>query len=275
MGRISKGFSLLFVVILAVSSLIMVESAFAQSIPKPSVPEFTLKIVDHSYDVPTTTTTTTDPYTGKQTITTHPGYHVEDRRIEVTIKNQQFTPYSIDSKNLYYYISYKGHFEDEWHYYPSTSYSRNSNPNFILQSNSEYTTPPEFKAPSEGQMDFRVQAQIGYYNETKIFIAIPGAPFSEYTFIGELSGWSNTQTITIPTGSISTSTPNPTSPTTSASQNPTPTPTVPEFPSWTIPLLLSIILVPAGLLVCYKRQNNEKQTHLKSTRKIRHYGING
>ena len=33
-------------------------------IPKPSVPEFTVALVDTSYDVPTTYST--DPYTGKQ-----------------------------------------------------------------------------------------------------------------------------------------------------------------------------------------------------------------
>jgi hypothetical protein len=37
-------------------------------------------------------------------------------------------------------------------------------------------------------------------------------------------------------------------------QQPTPTPTVPEFSSWTIPLLLMIILATAGLLVSHKRR---------------------
>jgi len=32
----------------------MVESAFAQLIPTPSIPEFTLKYIDYSYDVPPT-----------------------------------------------------------------------------------------------------------------------------------------------------------------------------------------------------------------------------
>lgn len=47
MERISKSFASLLVVTLAVSSLIMIESASAQSIPTPSVPEFTLEIVDY------------------------------------------------------------------------------------------------------------------------------------------------------------------------------------------------------------------------------------
>ena len=57
------------------------------SIPKPSVPEFTLKYVDNSYDVPPKTTTSTDPYTNEITTTTIPGYHVENRTVEAVIKN--------------------------------------------------------------------------------------------------------------------------------------------------------------------------------------------
>jgi hypothetical protein len=72
MSSITKGLSLLFVVIITVSSLIMVESANAQSTSKPSVPEFTIETVSSPYDVPSTTTTTIDPYTGKETVTTQP-----------------------------------------------------------------------------------------------------------------------------------------------------------------------------------------------------------
>jgi hypothetical protein len=168
-----------------------------------------LKLVDHSYDVPTTTTTTTDTYTGKQIVTTHPGYHVDNRTIEVTIKNQQFTSYQIDSQHtifLFYNVSSRGHYGGEWGYYPSGSYGRNSDAvTRIVQSTSDYTVV-SFKAPNtEGQVDYRVQAQIGYYTEYQEFIAVPGAPFSHYIFTGEESGWSSTQTISIPGGSASSS----------------------------------------------------------------------
>jgi len=68
MGKSRKAFSLLLFVILVVSSLMMVESANAQSIPKPSVPEFTAKYVDRSFIVPASTSI--DPYTGQNV--THP-----------------------------------------------------------------------------------------------------------------------------------------------------------------------------------------------------------
>jgi hypothetical protein len=58
MGSIYKRFSLLLVIILAVSNLIMVESAYAQSIPKASVPEFSVGYVDNSYYVSTPSTIT-------------------------------------------------------------------------------------------------------------------------------------------------------------------------------------------------------------------------
>jgi hypothetical protein len=75
------------------------------------VPEFTLRYVDNSYDVPPTTTSTTDPYTNEITTTTVPGYHVENKTVEAVIKN--------DLGASYYNFRYKGHFSEEWSYYPS------------------------------------------------------------------------------------------------------------------------------------------------------------
>ena len=259
MSSTSKGFTLLIVIILAVISLIAVESAFAQSIPKPSVPEFILKLVDHSYDVPPKTSSSTDPYTGKVTSTTIPGYHVYNKTVEVIVKNAQFTPYSISNQqkiSLYYNVSYKGHYEEEWKYYRSGWYAFDSDtwPCIFPQSASNYTVIT-IGAPNEGEMDFRVQAQIGYYDISEVRFPAPGQPFTVYAFIGQESGWSNTKTIDLSDNSISTtSTPNPTSQTTSTSPNPTPTPSVPEFPSWVTLFLLAMMVAAAGLLVYHKRK---------------------
>lgn len=210
-------FSVLFIIVLvgglalsiALTAVVQAES----SIPKPSVPEFYLKLVDYSYDVPSSTTTTTDPYTGQQTVTIQSGYHVDNKTIEVTIRNQPFTPYYIDNQHaiyLFFNVSYKGHYSGEWNYHPYRSFSRNSDAvRFLFPSTSEYTIvpfkAPTINAPTDGQMDFKVQAQIGYYNEHQEFYMAPGAPFTTYTFVGEVSGWSNTQTITIPTSNSTTS----------------------------------------------------------------------
>jgi hypothetical protein len=97
------------ILILATSNIMWIESASAQAISKPSIPEFSLKYVDHSYDVPTTYGI--DPYTGK-TIITQEGYRVQNNSVEVIIKNQAFTSYRNENGSviwLYYRIVSKGH----------------------------------------------------------------------------------------------------------------------------------------------------------------------
>ena len=265
MGNIGKKFSLLLVVILAVSSLIMVESALAQSITKPSVPEFTLKYVDNSYDVPPTTTSTTDPYTGKTITTTTPGYRVEKKSIEITVTNQPFTSYS-DAEghliSLFYNVRFKGHFggESTWTT-PFYKTIRNGEYGFTArnpQSNSGYTiisVPSEFRVGDV--VDFQVQTLEGFHTPWE---PLP-MPMGTSQFTGQSSDWSNTQTITIGQTSTSNPTPNPTqTPTNAISTTPTPalnsttpTPTVPEFSSLTIPLLLFVMLTLAGLVVYHKK----------------------
>ncbi|MDR2707214.1 MAG: hypothetical protein LBB87_00480 [Nitrososphaerota archaeon] len=101
-----------------VLSVFAVPSVTAQAGYKPSVPQFTVKLVDDSYDVPPSTTTVTDPYTGKESIVNDPGYHISDRTIECSIKNQPFTLYEKENAYtppaLYYKIQFKGHFEEKW-----------------------------------------------------------------------------------------------------------------------------------------------------------------
>jgi hypothetical protein len=61
----SKRATLLLIAVLTVSSLLMVKAAPASvSTPKQSVPEFTVKLIDSSYNVPATTTI--EPYTGPE-----------------------------------------------------------------------------------------------------------------------------------------------------------------------------------------------------------------
>ena len=112
MGNMGKGLALALVLVMAISSLslMIIKPAFAQSVPTPSVPEFTVRFVDRSYDVPVTTTTTTDPFTGKQVTTSSGGYHVTNKTIDITINNQAYS--SIDLGNgtiiqLYYLLRRK------------------------------------------------------------------------------------------------------------------------------------------------------------------------
>ena len=207
----SKTIVLLLFALLALSSLVMVGSVFAQSIPKPSVPEFTVELVDNSYDIPITYYT--DPYTG-ETITNEGG-HVENKSIEVWIKNQPFTPYD-DAEghevNLYYKVRVKGHFEEDWSL-PET-FSESDSAERVPQSSSEYTVLSLVNFyPSGAQVDYQVEAFVGhfytdYYPEGHA-IQFPVTVFQ----VDETSGWSSPQTIVI--GEIQTQTPSPepTSPT--------------------------------------------------------------
>lgn len=179
------------------------------SITKPSIPEFTLKFVDLSYDVPPTYTI--DPYTGENVIASE-GRHVENLTMQATIKNQLFTPYEYANGNytrVYYNFRYKGHYEDEWHYYPydfdddycashsAISKASKSYYTIILLDLGDYGLSRElWDVPTGGQVDFQVAALDGY--ETMIVVPTPWGPGYKYEFTGEISGWSETVTITFP-----------------------------------------------------------------------------
>jgi hypothetical protein len=262
-----KAACLLFILIVTLSiGSLTIKPISAQLIPKPSVPEFTLKYVDKSYYVSPITTTTIDPYTGKQIITIEAGYHVQNDSIVVSVKNQPFTSY-VDSKyniiNLYNSIRWKGHFVNYW----SGSYPENNTfPNNweYLQASSTDNISDDidlvlglygnngtghydaYAGVIGGQIDFQVISFIGYSTPIEVPPNFMNPHYTYYgNYTGQTSDWSNTQTITIPETSTSTSvSPNPTlSPTSS----PNPTPFVPEF-SWfmilpLLPFMLSIVVI--------------------------------
>lgn len=208
-------------------------SAFGQTELSP--PEFTITIVDHASDTPTTYST--DPYTG-ETIT-NPSVHYEWQTLDFKIKNQ---PYTRDDsgKELMYSIRYKGHFSNDWmivtrimiHDYTSDS----TKISFLLNGSTneakftESGTSMHF--PNNSVVDFQVKAVIGYPNTS------PVKDFF-FDFTVEEGCWSNihavnftdgTETI-IPNTSVSPPPTNPSQPTptldTQPSQNPTSIPTQP------------------------------------------------
>ena len=249
MRFINKNISLILILIIASSSLtiLIFEPITAQSVPKPSVPQFALNLVENPYDV--SPTYSIDPYTGKNVIT-QPGYHSENRSVEIKITNQPFTSINIGNSeyaNLFYNISYNGRYENN-----CPLYSYDPNTIFIRQSDNEYTTISFTYIPNEGQIDFRVQAQIGYYTEYHM-------PFVAYRFTGEVSGWSNTQTITIPETST-TDSPNSTSSTTTA---PTTTESTSNVTSVPLSLLVAVVavflVIIISLLIFYRRPPKTRQ----------------
>ena len=225
----SKRVALLLLVILLSLILMMGENVFAQSVPnlyspaqsmpRPSVPKFTVEYIDNSYDVPSTTTSTTNPYNNKTTTTTSPGYHVKNFTIEVTITNQLF-PSSINGNatNLYYDVRVKGNFGEDWNYlyssplnsasYSGVLYGYNAD-SLPAQSSSDYTVLsfPANSYPSDGVVDFQVKAILGYQYLDNEYYPPHMIPMGMRIFVYESSSWSKTQTLDI--GASQTPTPSP------------------------------------------------------------------
>ena len=224
-----KSAALLVLLILIVSD-IMVAAPACAAVTKPSVPEFTWKLGAHPYDV--AAATSTDFYTGETVITD--GYHVENRSLEVTIKNQPYTSY-MDAGGFYTRLSYKfrfnGLYEENWIMYPTYPYgSFNASHSDYTVISIPFSSYPLNDVSTGSQVDFQVQALNGH--EDKIYTGTFGTSETDfyYEFVGETSNWSSTQTLTLD-DSASTATPDPLpsesspTPTTSAlpSQNPTAT----------------------------------------------------
>jgi len=195
----SKRVTLLLIAILTVSSLLMFKTAPASASTTPSVPEFTVKYVDASYDVPPKTTSITDPYTNETTTKTILGYHVEKRAIEVTIENNLGASY--------YNFRYKGRYSGEWSYYPSdpdsvrgyNHYDAFSVP--CQASASDYSVItlhflPD-SIPEGGEVDIQVQAIFGNYDAVPYgHVIYVGGPTYDFYFTGTTSDWSETVTFT-------------------------------------------------------------------------------
>ena len=246
-------YATLTILTLILSSSIMLESTLAAT-PNLSVPEFTIKYVDYSYDVPTTYGT--DPYTG-ETIMVREGYHVDNRTHEITITNQPFTPYQIGNNTvlLYYDIRSKGHYGN-W----TTDEGIR-----VEASTSTYTVVSnkiDQNLPTNAQIDFQVRATLSYNYQTyqgDWLINIE-------TIIVAQSDWSETQTI-----GVTPEPPEVTTPTQSCTQNPQ-TGNQLNF-DWkqTTLIILSVVvasLVGVVIILSYKLPKIMKKTLKTNTNSI-------
>ena len=192
MNSANKGLAVFIILIITVSilSILMVQPAFATQIitkteiPKPTIPQFSLALYDSSYDVPAFSTT--NPYNGQQT--TQPFSHYEERTLVFTIQNQVLTTFRDNSYNvnIYYNIRYKGHFDQNQNWIelfgPNFGYvNPTSGPQTIYIANGTYNSEFDIRQfsvgfPADGQIDFQVEALIGY-------------PTTPTIFTGQESGW--------------------------------------------------------------------------------------
>jgi hypothetical protein len=263
----NRGLSILIVAVLVSSFLLMVEPLFAQEptptssptpimtpsqspsptsppaytptptpnynvIMRPSTPEFNVEFVDRSYDVPITYTNHTNPYTGEQTTIKNGGNHVTNNTIDLTIKNQPFTPITLEDGNtpeLYYAVRWRGHFENWTGEFSPDQFK------IVKASDSEFTVVTYvltsyasgesggIHIPKGGQIDFEVKAQAGYfywYSDGHIFPI--GTAFEAI----KESDWSAAQTFTYP-------------------KDPTPFPTNPTLKPFSLDDLVDIIAIIA------------------------------
>ncbi len=229
----SKKSIALFIACLLFSGLILLQLTVANS--TPSVPQFTIKQVDRSYDVPTTYSK--NQYTG-ETIT-HQGYHVQNLTLDIIIKNQPFTPSTVNGTTigLYYNVEAKLS-SDKWsnsggygRYAVKASTSDDTAVTIVMGSDGLFASPGS-------QVDIRVQAVSGY--EYTVWTESHIQPIGTQFILDQTSSWSNTQTVTIgesiattePTNTPAQFTPTPTQtmPTTSPTQQPTATPQNAEQP---------------------------------------------
>ncbi len=261
MDRLGKSLALCLVLLLAVSVLFsVVVPASAQTVPQPSVPEFTLKYVSSSYTV-----TTTNPYTGVTEKEL-----VSNDSIVITITNQPF-PYS--EYQLYYNVRTKPHFEGDWYeIYPlanlTSSYKGGYDFTYaqyiwrgVPQSDSSYTTIAFLVEPTNlyqgsgydvdgifgylgipygSQLDFQVEAQVGHplgiWVGDHPLYPMAGGHLEPGIAYDLSSGWSNTKTTSIGESSGSA----------------LPSPSVPEFPAMII--LPLFIAVPVITAIIYRKK---------------------
>jgi hypothetical protein len=196
-----------------------------------------------------------DPYTN-QTVITKQGEHISNKTVEVTIKNQPFIPYTDSTGNyitLFYNLRYKGSFGQDWtvmYGVERTVWYNFNNPidnyGYLIQDYPSQNTIALITPPEQGQMDIQVEALAGHTNRTIIHGGIITARVN-YTFYGEESSWSNTQTITIGENTNTT----------------TPSPTVPEFPITAI--LIAVLGVVSLLLIICKRKISSKLYNLTAS----------
>ncbi|MCL2643760.1 MAG: hypothetical protein FWD52_09735 [Candidatus Bathyarchaeota archaeon] len=271
-------FLALILAFLVLSSLMLLSvvpiAVFGQeSVSKPSVPQFSVRVVGDYYYIPPTTTTNVDPYTGKETTTTTKGYYQDEREIEISIKNQPLTPYTDTNGqkySLYYKVQFKGHFGDKW---------QNFRPTF--QSNSEYTTVysgQKYVPDAGSQMDFRVEAIVGrWFGDDEPMLGPVSNVYYEYNSIifytvldVVSSGWSGVVTFTVPApGEAITLPPTNTSPIDPPTLTPEPSTSdnffspPPQQTPWATYLLIAIatvclITIPVAIFAYHYGQRKNK-----------------
>jgi hypothetical protein len=254
MGNMTKslGISLLFAAILISAFTV---PTIAQSTTKPAMPEFTVELSGPAFDIPPTYTFNAS--TGL--FDPQDGYHIPYSTLKIIIKNQPFT-----NQTNYEVLRYNVRIKP--HNYPDNYWQElfhSGSDGYPIQASGDYTVIP---LPIEGSQvrgtviptgastDVQVEAMIGYIGRNQTY------PY-EYMFYGETSGWSSTQTVTVPP-----KTPFTISPSTTPTSTPTATSSVAPNGEVTLPLTVFIAIIAVlstvicALSVLLLRRNSNRKT---------------
>jgi hypothetical protein len=187
-------------------------STDASGIQKPSIPEFTVEQKDNS-------------------------------TLQIRVKNQPFDWNNAYNYSFFYNVRIRT-IDENWTdlYDAEDGYPTQSNSDYTVLSyrlgESAYYPPEDYplspsmkvgKLPTEGQVDFQVEAMIGYRDRG---VYANGA--MPYVIKGEKSGWSNTQTLAIGE---------------SQTQTPSPLPNPYEIPIIVVAFIVIVVLAGLGFLI--------------------------
>lgn len=258
-----------FLIAVMVVGLVLVSGLhFGLAQTTPSVPEFTLKFEEHPYDLPPVYGI--DQYTGAN-VTIQEGQHIPNQTITITTKNQPlYSSFNGDTYYLYYNVRAKGYFGENWnefyqidpyHSYDSGTYGTSLPNGLLSSSNSELTvTTVPVSYPSGSQVDFQAESIVWrgfqyFVPDTYLFPNASGHYEQRFAFYAA-SGWSDTQTITIPSSPSITPSISPTQPaSTTPIGSPYPSATIPKFPTW---IILPVICMGLLLTVMHAKTKNGK-----------------
>jgi len=214
MTAAKEGFLFLLTFFLAATVFLPPQMASAET--KTSAPQFTVRYIDNSYDVPLITKIVTNPYTGEPQTVTEGGNHVDNRTIQITIAN----PSTISDRTWFHYnLRVKGHYSSEW----TTFFGANDS--YAPQmSDSEYTTLTFFGSGADGffgpegakipaPMGGLVDFQVAVLERSLVTYGDAHVQFGwgyKYVYT-QISDWSSIQTLTIGSNQPSETTSAPTS----------------------------------------------------------------
>jgi hypothetical protein len=179
MARTGKYLSLLLTAIFVVSSSFMIQSTYGQvGVTNPSIPSFDVTLQTYNNYIPATYGV--DPQTGKAIITKE-GYTEILKWVRIETGGQPFLRYNNSEGqliSLFYNVRWMGDHDTTWHYIPQDIHYGDAAEPWDTQAIGLLISLG-FKGipnggvvsgwmnlldPTDRQIDFQVQAMIGYYN---------------------------------------------------------------------------------------------------------------